>query len=76
VLEQLDVAVPASRAQASRGAREPFPLVVADLLEQQHLPARLLDRDPRRKHARVVDDDELVAELVREVTKDAVPHVS
>jgi hypothetical protein len=76
MLEELQVAVPASRAQASRRSRQPLPLVIADLFEQQHLPARPLDRDPRGKHARVVDDDELLAELVREVAEDAVPHVA
>ena len=44
------------------GPREPFPGPVrAEPLEQQHLrlaPARPLEPQPRRQHARVVDDDE------------------
>ena len=57
MLEQLDRPVArARRAAAASAARAPPRRPVPDLLQQQHLAARLLDRDPRRHDARVVDD--------------------
>ena len=72
VLEQLDRPVAPPGAQPPRRPREPLPLVAAEPLEQQHLAARLLDPDPRRHDARVVDDGERPGrQLVRQVAEDA-----
>ena len=66
VLEQLDRPVALTRVQPARGPREPFPqTVLVEALEQQHLAARLLDRDACRHDSRVVHDRERVAEHVR-----------
>ena len=76
MLEQLDVAVPPPGAQAASSAgRDASQSAVAERLEQQHLAARALERQARRKHARVVDDDELAGELLRQLGEDAVPHL-
>src|SRR5436853_575536 len=73
MLEQLDRAVPPARAQAARRPRQPLPHVAFDPLQQEHLAARLLDRDPRRNHPRVVDDHELTArELLRQLREPPV----
>ena len=56
MLEQLDRAVTVARAQLTRRARERLPDLAVDRLEQQHLAARLLDRDARRDDPRVVHD--------------------
>ena len=37
-------------------------------------PRGELDRDPRRHDPRVVDDDELAVQLVRQLGEAAVPH--
>ena len=74
VLEQLDRAVAAARPEAARRARERFPDVAVEALEQEHLAARRRDRDARRHDARVVHDDELAAaELVRQLGEAAMP---
>ena len=62
----------APRLQSPRRPRERLPLPIADLLEQQHLAARLLDRDPRRDDPGVVDDDKRVADLPCKVGESAV----
>ena len=73
VLEQLHRAVAPPRAQPARRPGEPLPDAVLAALEQQHLSLRLRDRDARGHHARVVDDDELVAQLLRELAEAPVP---
>ena len=65
MLEQLDRPVPAAGTQPARGPCERLPGPVVEPLEQQHLAARRLDRDPRRHDLRVVDDDELPVQLLR-----------
>ena len=75
MLEQLDVAVAPAGAQPPRRPRERLPETVAERLEQQHLAARALERQPRGQDARVVDDDELAAELLRQVGEDAMAHL-
>src|SRR5213076_557946 len=72
VLEQLDVAVAATRAEAAARSCEPFPDAVAVEPFQQHFAARPLDRDPRRDDARVVDDGERVPDDVRELCERSV----
>ena len=67
VLEQLDRPIAATGAQPSCRPGEPFPDVAFEPLQQQHLAARCLDRDPRRDDARVVDDDEFSRQLVRQI---------
>jgi len=75
MLDQLDRPVLAPGAQPPCRARQAFPQAVdPGPLEQQHLTARSLDRDPRRDHAAVIDDDELVGlELLRQLGKATVP---
>ena len=58
MLEQLDRAVSLPGAQAPRRTRKPLPHAAAEPLEQQHLAARPLDRDPPRHDPRVVHDRE------------------
>ena len=63
------------------GRASAFPRPVrAEPLEQQHLglaPARALEPQPRRQHARVVDDDERpLGELVRQLVEAAVPDLA
>src|SRR5206468_101276 len=76
MLEELDRAVAATGLEAAGRAREAFPEVVLEPLEQEHLPARRLDRDASRDDLRVVDDDELVVKLVGEIGELAMPHVA
>ena len=45
-------------------------------IDQQHFAARRGDRDPRRHDARVVDDEKLALDLVRQVRKAAVADVA
>ena len=74
MLEQLDrrrTAGPARSRRVGRASASHTPS--SDLLHQQHLAARLLDRDPRRQDARVVDDDERVAGLLDEIAEQPVP---
>jgi hypothetical protein len=61
--------------EPTRRSRERFPLVAREPLEQQHLAARALDRDPRGNDARVVHDRERVEEL-RQLTEDVVADLS
>src|SRR5207245_5073803 len=67
VLEELDLAVAAARPQPPRRPREPLPDVAVQTLDEEHLAAGLLQAYPRRHDAGVVDDDERVPDLVREV---------
>src|SRR5262249_61776272 len=58
-------------------ARERLPEAVCELLDQKHLrvaAARAPDAQARREDLRVVDDDELTGQLVRELREDTVPH--
>src|SRR5205085_5939553 len=48
------------------------PDVAAKGLDEEHLAARALEPDPRRHDARVVDDDERVPDLVRQIGEPAV----
>ncbi len=74
VLQQLHRAVAPPGPQPPRRAGEALPEpVLVEPLEEQHLPTGALDRDPRGHDARVVHDDELSAELVRQVAEAAVP---
>src|SRR6266545_7896669 len=76
MLEQLDVAVAPARVQASRRAREAFPDAAAERLEQEHFAARPLERQACGQHTRVVDDNELAAELLRQVREEAMTHLA
>ena len=71
VLEQLDRTEPLAGAQPPRRSRERFPhAVLSEPLEQQHLrlaAARPPQPEPRGHDTRVVDDDELAGELVRQL---------
>ena len=81
-LQQLDRRRAAARAAAcATGARAPSQVpFVAEPLEQQHLglaPARPLEPQPRRQHARVVDDDERpLGELGRQLVEAPVPRLA
>jgi hypothetical protein len=78
VLEQLDRAESLAGPQAARRARQPLPLVTGAPLEQQHLhgaAARPPQREARRHDARVVDDDERLAQLLLEVGEPPVPQL-
>src|SRR5439155_1499299 len=72
MLDQLDRPVPPAGLQAARRARERLPLVAVDALEQQHLAARRLDRDACGDDLRVVDDDQLPVQLLRQLRERAV----
>ena len=72
VLEQLDGAVSPTRPQPSRRPCERLPGSVLALLQQQHLAAGRVDRNPRGHDLRVVDDHELPLKLVRELGEGAV----
>ncbi len=74
VLDQLDRAVPVAGLQAAGRPRKPLPQVALDALEQQHLAARRVDRDPGRHDLRVVDDDELATQLLGQLREAAMPH--
>jgi hypothetical protein len=75
VLEQLDRPVPPAGPQPPRRPREPLPQpVVVQPLEQQHLAARPLDRDPCGHDARVVHDRERLAEHVRKLCEPPMIH--
>src|SRR3954454_15607614 len=63
VLEQLDLAVATTGAEAPRRPGERLPDVAVDALQQQHLAARAVDRNPRGHDARVVHDRQHVDEL-------------
>ncbi len=71
MLEQFDAPVAAPSAQAPRRTRERFPDVAVDALEEQHLAARSLDRDPCRDDARVVHDRQRVDQF-GQLTEDAM----
>src|SRR2546421_7514980 len=72
MLEQLDRTVSAASPEPPRGPRERLPRPVLEALEQQHLASRGGDRDPRRHHLRVVDDDELPSQLLRQLAERAM----
>jgi len=66
VLEQLDRPVAAPGPQPPGRSGQAFPETgVVQPLQQQHLSLRSVDRDPRRDDARIVHDDERVADHVR-----------
>ena len=66
VLEQLDRPVAATGSQPPARSGQAFPeTVVVQPFQQQNLSLRSLDRNPCRHDARVVDDDERVADHVR-----------
>src|SRR5262249_8894241 len=64
---------PPTGSQPSGRAGETLPDPVAERLEQQHLPLRALDRNPRRHDPRVVDDHQRITDLGREVGEPPVP---
>src|SRR5438552_4163028 len=67
------VVVPASDAQPPCRSRERLPHAVAELLDEQHLAPRALDRDARRDNARVVDDGQrLGRQSVRQIAEHEV----
>src|SRR6185437_8197139 len=72
VLEQLERPIAPAPPQPPRRPRERLPRSVVQRLEQQHLAARRLDRDPRRHDLRVVDNDELPTKLARQVVERAM----
>jgi hypothetical protein len=75
VLEQLDRAVAFSRAEAPRGSGKPFPQAfLVEPLEKQDLAFRSFDRDASGDHPGVVDDDERIAQHVRQLCEPAVVH--
>ena len=73
MLDQLDRPVAAAGPKASRRPREGLPQAVTERLEEQHLSARPLDRDPRGHDTGVVDDDERPAGLREQVGEPPVP---
>ena len=74
---QLHRAEPFARTEPPRRAGKRLPEPVRELFQQKHLrvaPRRAPKPQPRRKHLRVVDDDELARELIRELGEDVMPH--
>ena len=77
VLEQLDLTVARAGPKTPRRARERLPHAVADLLDQEHLSTRMLDRDPRGDDARVVDDAERVRrQQLGQLAEDVMRHLT
>src|SRR4029077_2115856 len=72
-LEQLDRPVPPPCPQAPGRAGKSLPLTLAERLEQEHLALRALDRDPGGNHPRVVDDDQCIADRLRQIAESPVP---
>ena len=73
MLEQLDHAVTVARVQLPCGTSKRLPHVSVDPLEQQHLPAGTLDRDPCRHDSRVVHDRQAVDQR-RQLAEHVVRH--
>src|SRR5213595_2005615 len=73
LLEHLGRPVPATGPQPPRRARERLPRPVVEPLEQEQLAARRFDGDPRRHDLRVVHDDELPLQLLRQLVERPVP---
>ena len=65
MLAELDRSVALAGTQAARRPRQPLPLPALEPLEQEHLAARPLDRDPGRDDARVVHHRERARRAVR-----------
>ena len=73
MLQQLGRPVSATGPQPPRRARERLPRPVVEPLEQEQLAARRFDGDPCRHNLRVVDDDELPMQLLRQLVERPVP---
>jgi hypothetical protein len=80
VLEELDRAEPLAGPQLLRRPGESLPLPRSvQLLEEQNLGAtasRPLQSQPRRNDTRVVDDDELARQLLRELLEPVMPNAA
>src|SRR4029077_16661556 len=76
-LDQLDLAVAPPRPQPPRRPGEALPLLAPEPLQEEHLPARLLDPDPGGYDACVVDDDECPRrQLLRQISELPVARLS
>src|SRR5439155_26442865 len=75
MLEQLHRPVPGAVTKPTRRPGKALPeTVLVQPLEQQHLPARTLDRDARRDDAGVVHDSQRAPDHVRQLCKGSMIH--